>query len=374
MNFGFTEEQDLLRSEARKLLDEESPLERVREVIETPDGFSRELFGRIAELGWTGLTIPEAHGGAGLGWVDAVVLFEETGRSLFPAPLVSTTLATAALLEAGDASQRERWLPGLADGSRIGTLALLEETDLCSPNGVQLAAAREDGALRVSGVKRFVHDVGAADLFVVALRLEGESVLAVLEASDTGVSSVDHPGIDRTRRMGDLQLDGVEIEADRLLRSSDPQATLRGLFDRGAIATTAEMIGAGEAALALTVQYAKDRIQFGEPIGRFQGVKHPLAEMYVDVESYKSLLYYAAWALEGSPDEVPRAASMAKAYASDALARIGVDGVGLHGAVGYTAEYDIQLYLKRSKWARQAFGDADWHYDRIAQLVSGEAA
>ena len=128
------------------------------------------------------------------------------------------------------------------------------------------------------------------------------------------------------------------------------------------------MIGAAEGALALTVRYAKDRVQFGSPIGRFQGVKHPLAERYVDIESFKSLLYYAAWALEASPDEAPRAVSRAKAYASEAFTQVGIDGIQLHGATGYTLECDIQLYLKRSKWARPMFGDSDLHYDRIARL------
>ena len=140
------------------------------------------------------------------------------------------------------------------------------------------------------------------------------------------------------------------------------------ILDRATVAVTAEGVGAAEATVALCVKYAKERVQFDSPIGRYQGVKHPLAEMHVDVESFKSLLYYAAWALDESPAEVPRSASLAKAYASDAFARIGIDGVQLHGAVGYTAEYDIQLYLKRSKWARPAFGDADFHYERVAAL------
>jgi len=140
------------------------------------------------------------------------------------------------------------------------------------------------------------------------------------------------------------------------------------LLDRGAAAVTAEMIGAAEAALALTVRYAKQRIQFNSPIGRFQGVKHPLAEIYVDIESFKSLLYYAAWMLDDSPAQAQRQVSMAKAYASEAFARAGLDAVGLHGGIGYTWEYDAQLYLKRSKWARSIFGDADWHYERVAQL------
>jgi alkylation response protein AidB-like acyl-CoA dehydrogenase len=371
MNFGFTEEQELLRSEVRKLLDSSCPLAEVRRTMELPEGFSRELWKRIAELGWVGLILPEELGGAGLGWVDLVVLLEETGRSLFPSPLVSTTLASSAILELGDGAQRERWLPGLADGTRIGTLAILEESDSLDPGAVRLEAARRDDELILRGKKHFVHDAIGADLFIVAFRVDGALALAVVEREDAGVATTDFPLVDRTRRMGDLSLDGVRLAPDRVLaasRAGAADAAFERLVDRGAIAVCAEMIGTGEAALQSTVEFAKQRVQFGSPIGRFQGAKHPLAEMHVDVESYKSLCYYAAWALEGSPDEVPRAASMAKAYASDALARIGIDGVQLHGAVGYTDEYDIQLYLKRSKWARPAFGDAEYHYDRIARL------
>jgi alkylation response protein AidB-like acyl-CoA dehydrogenase len=376
MNFGFTEEQELLRSEARKLLDESCPMEEVRRVCEMPDGFSRDLWKQIAELGWVGLTIPEELGGAGLDWVDLVVLLEETGRSLFPSPLVSTTLAASAIIDAGSREQKERWLPGLADGTRIGTLAILEESDSPDPGAIRLAAEQDGSGWVLSGTKHFVHDANSADLFVVAFRADGRLRLAVVERWETGVATTDFPLIDRTRRMGDLALDGVCIASDRVLEAEESggvSAVLERLQDRGAIAVTAEMIGAGERALGITVEFAKERVQFGSPIGRFQAVKHPLAEIYVDVESYKSLCYYAAWALEGSPDEVPRAASMAKAYASEALARIGVDAVQLHGAVGYTDEYDIQLYLKRSKWARPAFGDAEYHYDRIARL-SAESA
>ena len=140
------------------------------------------------------------------------------------------------------------------------------------------------------------------------------------------------------------------------------------LTDCGAVAVTLEAIGAAEATMALTTEYAKNRIQFDNPIGKYQGVKHRLADMFIDIESFKSLAYYAAWAVDDAPEELPRAASLAKAYAADAFARIGIDGVGLHGAIGFTAEYDAQLYLKRSKWVRSAFGDADYHYQRAAAL------
>lgn len=369
MNFGFTEEQELLRAEARKFLDENCPLEQVRKIAETPEGYSPELWKQIAELGWLGLVVPEEYGGAGLGWVDLVVLLEETGRTLFPSPLISTTLAASAILGSGSEAQRQRWLPGLVDGTRIGTLAILEEGDALGEQGIALAGRRAGDAHVLSGDKRFVHDAGQATLFVVAFRSDAGVGLGVLEADAPGVAARNFPTIDVTKRLGTLSLSDARIPADALL--APPGAAgpaLERLLDQAAVAVTGEMIGAGEQALQTTVEFAKGRVQFGTPIGRFQGVKHPLAEMYVDVESYKSLLYYAAWALDEAPEQAPRFASMAKAYASEAFARIGLDGVGLHGAVGYTDEYDIQLYLKRSKWARPAFGDADYHYERVAQL------
>lgn len=372
MNFGFTEEQELLRSEVRKYLDAHCDLQAVRALTEEGEGFSREQWKQIAELGWLGLTIPEAHGGAGLGWVDLVVLLEETGRSLFPSPLLSHTVAAAALCEAGSVAQQARWLPALADGSTIGTLALLEADGRCDAEGVQLAATREGDGWLLRGEKTFVPDAEVAALFVVPFRT-GPAVdalaLAVVEAGAPGLGVDGLPGMDLTKRTGRLRLDGVRVDADRVLEAAGgAAAALARIVDRATAAVTAESLGAADGALQLTAAYARDRVQFGAPIGRYQGVKHPLAEMYVDVESAKSLLYYAAWCLEESPEEAPRYVSMAKAYTSEAFARIGIDAVQLHGAVGYTWEFDAHLYLKRSKWARPFYGDADYHYDRVASL------
>ncbi|MFI5316372.1 MAG: acyl-CoA dehydrogenase family protein [Myxococcota bacterium] len=372
MDFGFSEEQDLLRAEVRKLLDARSPLEQVRKIMETGPGYEPDLWRELAELGWLGLTIPESYGGAGLGWVDLVVLLQETGRSLFPSPLISTTLAAAAILDSGSEEQRQRWLPSLADGTRIGTLALLEASDVIAPTGIALEGKPDGDAFVLTGEKKFVADAGAANLFAVAFRTGSgaqDLALGIVDAGSPGVSPKGFATIDATKRLGALTLDGVRVPRSALLGAPGRAwPAIERLFDLGALAVTAELTGAAEAALALTVQYARDRIQFGHPIGKYQGVKHPLAEMYVDLESTKSLLCYAAWAVAESPSELPRSASLAKAFGSDAFARIGIDGVQLHGAVGYTAEYDIQLYLKRSKWARPAFGDSDFHYERVARL------
>jgi alkylation response protein AidB-like acyl-CoA dehydrogenase len=372
MHFGFTQEQDILRQEARKFLDEQCPLEEVRRIAETTVGYSADLWQQLGELGWLGLTIPEAYGGAGLSWVDLVVLLEETGRSLFPSPLISTTLAARAVLEAGTDRHRQRCLPGLADGSRIGTLALLEDGDYLTPARIHLRGEPDGEGFVLDGTKHFVADVAQADLLLVVFRTgpeEHDLTLALIDGEARGVSAKSRPSLDETKRVGSLELDGVRVTQEDILGDvSQAWPVISRLLDRGAVAVTAESIGAAEAALHLTVQFAKDRVQFGSPIGRFQGVKHPLAEMYVDIESVKSLLYFSAWALDESPDEAPRSVSLAKAYACDAFTRVGIDCIQLHGAVGYTLEYDVQLYLKRSKWARQMFGDADYHYDRVASL------
>ena len=215
-------------------------------------------------------------------------------------------------------------------------------------------------------------DAQSADLFVVAFRTgpdPEELSLALVERGAEGLSIDAHVTMDRTRRMGRVRFAGVSVGPEALLGEPGTAAAVyEHLIDCGAMATTAEMVGAAEQAVTITTDYARDRVQFGEKIGRFQGVKHPLAEMYVDVESFKSLCYWAAWQLDEGAPEASLAVSRAKAMASDAFARIGIDGVQLHGGVGYTAEYDIQLYLKRAKWARAAFGDADWHYERANRL------
>ena len=373
MNFGFTEEQQIFRSEVRKFLDSNAPLEEVRRIMETPEGYSPELWKEMAAMGWLGLLVPEEHGGAGLGWIDLTVLLDECGRSLFPSPLIASTLAALAVLENGSEEQQASWLPGIADGSRILSPALLEENDILGPGGVQLTGVAESGEIVLRGEKFFVLDATVATHFIVAYRsgVRPDDIgLAIVDRASDGLEVEDTPSIDSTKRMGRIALDGIRISEDRVLASASQPGgpALARLLDHAAAAVTAEAVGAAEGGHALIVEYAKQRTQFGSLIGRFQGVKHPLADMYVDIESFKSLLYYAAWCLEESPDEAPLYVSMAKAYASDAFTRIGIDGIELHGALGTTWEYDAQLYLKRSKWVKSAYGGSDHHYDRVARL------
>jgi len=370
MNFGFTEEQEHLRSEVRKFLDDQCPIATVRVFAKEPQGYSREHWKSLAELGWTGLITPEAYGGSELGWVDLVVLLEETGRSLFPSPLVSSLLATSLIMDLGSEAQKERWLPGLADGSTIGALAFFDEANSLTHDAVRLQAEQRDDTMILTGEKPRVIDAPLASLFAVAFREpNGELALGLIEATASGVEVDAAKTLDETKRLGALRLDGAPIpDAVRLGAPGEAAAAIERVLDRAAVAQTAEAIGAGEGALALTVQYSKDRVQFGRPIGQFQGVKHPLADMYVDLECTKSLLYYAAWALDESPGEIAISTSKAKAFASEAFMRLASECVQLHGAVGYTEEYDIQLYLRRSKWFRVVYGDENHHLDRVASL------
>lgn len=371
MNFGFTEEQVFLRETVRKFVDDRCPMPEVRRLMQTPDAHSAELWQALAGQGALGLLIPDEYGGAGLSWVDLVVVLEETGRTLMPSPLVSTALAATAVLEAGTPAQKNAWLPRFAAGSAVGTLALLEANDLQGAAGVGMKAEASGEADVLRGEKCFVADAGIADVFVVAYRVGTGLRLALVRRDAPGLRIEPVANLDETRRSATLAFDGVRVEPGDRLAPVDAEATLELLLDCGRIAVTAEALGAAEGALALTVQYAKDRVQFGSPIGRYQGVKHRLADMWVETESIKSLLYYGAWAIDHRREVLPRYASLAKAYVSDAFTRIGVDCIQLHGAVGYTLEYDIQLYLKRSKWVRPTFGDGDYHRNRLATLSLG---
>jgi alkylation response protein AidB-like acyl-CoA dehydrogenase len=380
MNFGFTEDQDFLRNEVHNFLARRCSMSEVRRIGEDQAGFCPALWSEIAALGWPGLTIAETHGGAGLAWLDLVVLLEEAGRRLLPLPLLSTSVAARAIAEAGSEVQQSEWLPRLASGEQIGTLALYERSDCIDPEHMKLRASREaDGSWRLNGSKLFVPDAAHATLFVVAVRTplgESDEALrfAVVPADTPGLEVETFPSMDLTKPMGAVHLNEARIGSEMLLAGpADSENAFHGhlyrrIVARATSALCAEMSGAAEANLQLAVDYAKQRVQFGSPIGRFQGVKHPLAEMLQALESFKSLLYYAAWALDERPEEAARYVAMAKALGSECVTRIGIDAIQIHGAVGYTWEYDPQLYLKRSKWSRAMYGDANHHYDQIANL------
>jgi len=369
MDFGFSEEQEMLRAQARKFLEDQCPIPQVRKIAAGEDGYSKALWKQVADLGWLGLTIPENQGGIGMDWVDLLVLLEETGRSLFPSPFISNTLAVSAISQFGSTEQQQQWLAPLTDGTCIATLALLDDEDNYSSDSIKLSGSADGDGYKLSGNKSFVQDAQAADLFITAFRTGSGSndiALALITADQAGVSVNLTTTLDRTKRSATLNLDSVSVNAGAVIATGS--AAIDHLINIGALAVSAESIGVCEAILDMTSQYAKDRHQFGHPIGHFQGVKHPLADVYVDIECMKSLTYYAAWSLSTHQDDSDLAIARAKAFASEKVCNAGVVGIQMHGAIGYTEEYDLQLYLKRSKWSRAQFGDEDFHYDRVAAM------
>ena len=377
MNFGFNEEQELLRNTARKFFENECPSETVRRLMETPEGINAELWKKLAEQGWLGLIYPEQYDGTALGLVDLVVLMEEMGRAVAPGPYFSTVLLGGlAILEAGSDAQKKEWLPKIAAGDKRVALAWMEPTAQLGPAGVTLTAVEKGGKYTLSGTKLFVHDAHTADALVVAARTrpgagaDGVS-LFLLPKGTKGLQVTLLPTMDQTRKLCEVACSDVTVGGDALLGvAGSGWAPLARVLDRATVALCAEMCGGAQKVLDMTVEYAKIRQAFGRPIGSYQGVKHRAADMLVDVENSKSITYYAAWALdEGSP-EAPLAVSMAKAYVSDAFRRVSAAGIQLHGGIGFTWEHDLHLYFKRAKGSEFTFGDATHHRERVAQLVN----
>jgi alkylation response protein AidB-like acyl-CoA dehydrogenase len=377
MNFGFSDEQELLRSTARKFFENESPSETVRRLMDTPEGMSPELWAKIAEQGWLGLIVPEAYDGMGLGFVDLTVLMEEMGRAVVPGPYFSTVLLGGlAILEAGNEAQKKEWLPKIAGGARRATLAWMEPTAMLGPAGVTLAAKAAGGGHTLSGTKLFVPDAHTADAIVMAARTGGgvgeDGVsLFLVPRTARGVEVKLLPTMDQTRKLCEVTLTDVTLGPEALLGAPGlGWKPLERVLERACVALCAEMCGGAQKVLDMTVEYAKIRQAFGKPIGSYQGVKHKAADMLVDVENSKSITYYAAWAMdEGSP-EGSLAVSMAKAYVSDAYRKVSAAGIQLHGGIGFTWEHDLHLYFKRAKGSEFTFGDATYHRERVAQLVN----
>jgi len=377
MNFGFNDEQELLRSTARKFFENECGSDTVRRLMETPEGISPDLWTKLAEQGWLGLVYPEAYDGMDLGLVDLVVLMEEMGRAVVPGPYFSAVLLGGlAILEAGGEAQKKEWLPKIAAGDRRVALAWMEPSAQLGPAGVMLSAVEKGGGYTLSGTKLFVHDAHTADALVVAARTrpgagaDGVS-LFLLPKGTRGLEVTLLPTMDQTRKLCEVSLSDVSVGADALLGAAGAGWTpLARVLDRATVALCAEMCGGAQKVLDMTVEYAKIRQAFGRPIGSYQGVKHRAADMLVDVENSKSITYYAAWALDEGAAEAPLAVSMAKAYVSDAYRRVAAAGIQLHGGIGFTWEHDLHLYFKRAKGSEFTFGDATHHRERVAQLVN----
>lgn len=365
MDFGFNAEQDQLRAQVRRFLDSECPLERVRALAASAEPFDRTLWKKTADLGWQGLVVPEKHGGLGLAWEDVVVVAEEAGRSLFPSPFIATAAAARLLAKLGDDAQKDRWLPGIAAGECTATIAVIEENDVPYEAGVEMAARSDGASIVLTGIKMFVPDGQGADLLLVVAREAGGLSVFAVPADTVGVTREPLKLVDATHRAARIALERVTVDAAaRLGAAGKAAAAVRDALDAQTVALAAEMVGSAQAALDLAVEYAKVRKQFGQPIGRFQGVKHKLAEVHVAVESARSLTYYASWAVDNATDAATHV-SMARVFAGEAVDRAGEECVQTHGAIGFTAECDAQLYYKRGRFSRNLGATSGWHNERI---------
>jgi alkylation response protein AidB-like acyl-CoA dehydrogenase len=378
MDFGFSQEQDMLRATARKFLENECTSAFVRARMEEPAGVTDEFWAKLAEQGWLGLVYPEEYGGSGLGFVDLTVLMEEMGRVVMPGPFFSTVLLGGlSILEAGSGAQKKAWLPKIAQGAAKATLAWTEPSARWDAGGVTTTARPAGTGFVLNGTKLFVLDAHLADVLVVVARTDaGQSAesgvsLFLVPRDARGLDVKLLPSMDQTRKLCEVTLGDVAVPAEGLLGARDGGwAPLARVVDRATVALCAEMCGGAQRVLDMTTEYAKIRIAFGKPIGTYQGVKHRAADMLVDVENGKSLTYYAAWTVDESAPEAPLAASMAKAYVSDAYRKVSGAGIQLHGGIGFTWEHDLHLYFKRAKSSEFTFGDATYHREKVAHLIN----
>jgi alkylation response protein AidB-like acyl-CoA dehydrogenase len=375
MEFGLTEDQELLQRTARDFLERACPPGIVRAVAASASGVSQELERKIAEMGWTGLLVPESFGGLGLGMLDMAILLCEFGRAAVPGPFpFSGVLAASLIMRAGSSPQKKQWLPKLASGERTASLAWLEEADRLDPAGVQARGRRSGTRYRLAGKKLFVPYAGAVDLLITACRTAGRNeasgiTLFLVDRGAPGVELRPMETIDGTRRVFEVVMRNVEVGADRMLgRAGAGWPLLERALDLGAVALAADALGGSERVLEMAVEYSKTREQFGRPIGSFQAMKHAAAEMIADIEPARSLLWYAAHAQDALPREATRAASMAKASLAEIYARSANRAVQMHGGIGFTWEHDLHFWFKRAKWNELAFGEATFHRERVAEL------
>ena len=376
MNFEPDEEQVMLKTSARDFLEKECPKKHVRGMMEDERGYSPELWKKIADLGWLGLTLPEEYGGVGCSFLNLVVLLEECGRALLPAPIIPTVVLTAhPILAAGTDEQKKGFLPKIASGEMILTLAFLEAGGGLEASDVAVTAAPSGNNFIINGTKLFVPDAHVADYLLCVTR--------------TGDGANKEEGI--TLFLVDKKTEGVQIEILKTMTGQKlcevvftnvavPKKNILGKLNQGwpvmqrvlveaQVAECAWMTGGARWAMETSIDYARLRIAFDRPIGSFQAIQHKLSNMAVEVEGATSIVYYAAWTIMQNEPEMTLAASMAKSWCGETYKHATFDGVQIHGGIGYTWDHDMHLYLKRAKACEVTFGDSDYHREKVAQLL-----
>ncbi|HJP36865.1 MAG: acyl-CoA dehydrogenase family protein [Gammaproteobacteria bacterium] len=361
MNFEFSEEQNLLREQARRFLRDQCPMEAVRAILDDREkSYDEELWNGIVELGWTGVSIPEQYGGVGLGYLELCVLAEELGRSLAPTPYASSVyLATEAILLFGSERQKEHYLPRLATGEIVGTFALAEGPG--PPNPDKLTTAVKDDKIR--GEKLPVPDGDIADFAIVVARDGADPSLYLVDFATDDVERTVLETIDPTRSQASLRFDNGC--ADLLGETGRGWDNTQKLFDRAAVLFAFEQSGGTQAVLDMARDYAIERYAFGRPIASYQAIKHKLANMYISATLARSNCYYGAWALSTDADELPAAAATARVSATQAFAECSAENIQTHGGMGFTWEFNCHLYYRRAKALAVNLGSQARWEDRL---------
>jgi alkylation response protein AidB-like acyl-CoA dehydrogenase len=370
MDLGLSEEQQLLQQNARDFLEKECPESLVRAMEEDEKGYSPELWKKMADQGWQGLLIPEEYGGAAFNFMDLMVLIEEFGRHLVPGPFISTQVGgVIALLEAGSDEQKQKYLPQIASGEAIWTLAYTEPSGRFDLDAIELEAKKGAGGYVLNGTKLFVPDAHVSDFMTVVAKVGGKPAMFIVETKGKGVSTTVLKTIADDKQC-EVVFENVEVASDNLLGGENGEEALKAIICKATVTECAYLVGLAQMDFEISVNYAKERVQFGRPIGSFQAIQHKAADMVTDVDGARFITYKAAWSVAENEPDADMMVHMAKAWTSEATRRVVAHGQQIHGGIGFTKEYKIQLFFRRQKRAELFWGDADFHREKVADLLA----
>lgn len=373
MDLGLTEEQQMLRDFARDFLEKECPEEYVREMEEDPQGYQPGVWAKMAEQGWMGLIVPEQYGGVGMGFLDLMVLTEEFGRALVPGPFLPTAVATIALLEAASEEQKQALLPAVAAGEQVWTLAFTEPSARFDAEGVALTATAEGDAYVLNGTKLFVRDSHVADNLVVVARTGGQGEdgisLFVVDAKTAGIAHQPIVTIASDKQFS-VSFDNVRVPAsNRLGAEGQAWPVFQRIARQATVLESIYLVGLSQHAFEITLDYTKERVQFDRPIATFQAMQHMAADMVTDVDSSRYITYQAAWSVAQDEPDADEDMHIAKAWVSEASRRVVARAQEMHGGIGFTKDYKIQLFFRRQKVAELAWGDTEYHREAVGRAL-----
>jgi alkylation response protein AidB-like acyl-CoA dehydrogenase len=375
LDFGFSEEQEMLRDAVKRFLTDNCSTKFVRQMMADATAHDAGFWQKLVGQGWPGLLIPEQYGGTNGTFLDMTVIIEEMGKAILPGPFFAAALLGApAFIEGASDALKKEFLPKMAEGKFIATAAIAEASGRFDAGGIELKASKKGSGYTLTGEKFFVPDAHVADAIIVAARTGGSGengiTLLCVPAKEKGVTVTQLKTVDMTRRVCHVKFDNVQ--ADTVIGAENSGwKVLRRVLDVSTAALSAEMVGTAQKALDIAVDYAKTRVQFGKPIGSFQAVKHKCVDMMVAVENARSLTYYACWTVDENVPEAATAVPMAKAYASDMAKNVTSEAIQVHGGIGFTWEHDMHLYHRRALAGEANLGNAPIHREVVAKSLLG---